>query len=75
MPVGMAALVAARIGRAITARLAARLQTRTAGVPFLLRSWHGTSIRGALREGEEVGSAPRPTGSATSRSVWRGWIL
>src|SRR4029077_1767459 len=31
---GTAALVAARLGRAITPRLAARLQARTAGNPF-----------------------------------------
>jgi hypothetical protein len=58
---GMAALVAARIGRAITPRLAARLQARTAGNPFfaaeLVRDLDG---RGALRDGEALGSAPVP---------------
>ena len=58
---GMAALVAARVGRAITPRLAARLQARTAGNPFFAAELaRDLDQRGALREGEEVGSAPAP---------------
>lgn len=58
---GLAALVAARVGRAITPRLAARLHARTAGNPFfaaeLARDLHG---RGALREGDALSTAPVP---------------
>jgi class 3 adenylate cyclase len=58
---GLAALVAARVGRAITPRLAARLHARTAGNPFfaaeLARDLDG---RGALRDGEALDAAPVP---------------
>jgi class 3 adenylate cyclase len=58
---GMAALVDAKVGRAITPGLAARLLARTAGNPFfageLARDLDG---RGALAEGEELDSAPAP---------------
>jgi class 3 adenylate cyclase/tetratricopeptide (TPR) repeat protein len=58
---GVAALVNARVGRAITPGLAARLQARTAGNPFfageLVRELDG---RGALAEGQTLDSAPVP---------------
>jgi class 3 adenylate cyclase len=58
---GLAALVGARVGRAITPRLAARLQARTSGNPFfaaeLARDLEG---QGALREGEALDAAPVP---------------
>jgi class 3 adenylate cyclase len=58
---GLAALVAARVGRAITPRLAARLQARTAGNPFFAAELaRDLDERGALREGDEIGSAPVP---------------
>ena len=58
---GLAALVAARVGRAITPRLAARLQARTAGNPFFAGELaRDLEERGALREGEEVEAAPVP---------------
>jgi class 3 adenylate cyclase len=57
----LAALVAARVGRAITPRLAARLVARTAGNPFfateLVRDLDG---RGALGVGEALDAAPVP---------------
>ena len=58
---GLAALVAARVGRAITPRLAARLQARTAGNPFFAAELaRDLDERGALREGEAIGGAPVP---------------
>ena len=58
---GMAALVDAKVGRAITPGLAARLLARTAGNPFfageLARDLEG---RGVLAEGRELDSAPVP---------------
>jgi eukaryotic-like serine/threonine-protein kinase len=58
---GMAALVDAKVGRAITPGLAGRLLARTHGNPFfageLARDLDG---RGALAEGEELDSAPVP---------------
>jgi class 3 adenylate cyclase len=58
---GLAALVGARVGRAITPGLAARLQTRTSGNPFfageLARDLEG---RGALGEEEALEAAPVP---------------
>jgi eukaryotic-like serine/threonine-protein kinase len=58
---GMVALIDARVGRAITPGLAARLLARTAGNPFfageLARDLDG---RGALAEGDELDSAPVP---------------
>lgn len=58
---GMAALVGARVGRAITPGLAARLRERTSGNPFfageLARDLDG---QGALREGEALEMAPVP---------------
>jgi hypothetical protein len=58
---GMAALVAARVGRAITPRLAARLQARTAGNPFFAAELaRDLEERGALGEGEALDSAPVP---------------
>lgn len=58
---GLAALVAARVGRAITPRLAARLLTRTSGNPFFAGELaRGLDERGALREGEALDAAPVP---------------
>jgi len=58
---GLAALVAARVGRAITPRLAARLQVRTAGNPFFAAELaRDLNERGALREGEALDAAPVP---------------
>ena len=58
---GLAALVAARVGRAITPRLAARLQARTAGNPFFAAELaRDLDERGALREGEALDAAPVP---------------
>jgi eukaryotic-like serine/threonine-protein kinase len=58
---GMAALIDAKVGRAITPGLADRLLARTDGNPFfageLARDLDG---RGALVEGEELDSAPVP---------------
>ena len=58
---GLAALVGARVGRAITPQLAEGLLARTAGNPFfageLARDLDG---QGALREGEALESAPVP---------------
>jgi eukaryotic-like serine/threonine-protein kinase len=57
----MAALIDAKLGRAITPGLAGRLLARTAGNPFfageLARDLDG---RGALAEGAELDSAPVP---------------
>ena len=58
---GLAALVAARVGRAIPPRLAARLQARTAGNPFFAAELaRDLDERGALREGESLDAAPVP---------------
>jgi eukaryotic-like serine/threonine-protein kinase len=58
---GLAALVAARVGRAITPRLAARLQARTSGNPFFAAELaRDLDERGALREGEALDAAPVP---------------
>jgi class 3 adenylate cyclase len=58
---GMAALVGAKLGRAITPALATRLSERTSGNPFfageLARDLDG---RGALRDGEALDAAPLP---------------
>lgn len=58
---GLAALVGAKLGRAITPGLAERLQARTSGNPFfageLARDLEG---HGALREGEALETAPAP---------------
>jgi class 3 adenylate cyclase/tetratricopeptide (TPR) repeat protein len=58
---GVAALIDAKVGRAITPGLAARLLNRTAGNPFfaaeLARDLDG---RGVLAEGVELDSAPVP---------------
>jgi eukaryotic-like serine/threonine-protein kinase len=58
---GMAALIDAKVGRAITPGMADRLIARTAGNPFfageLARDLDG---RGALGAGEELDSAPVP---------------
>jgi class 3 adenylate cyclase len=58
---GLAALVGARVGRAITPRLAERLQARTSGNPFfageLARDLDG---QGALRDDEGLDAAPVP---------------
>jgi class 3 adenylate cyclase/tetratricopeptide (TPR) repeat protein len=58
---GMAALVGARMGRAITPGLAERLRARTAGNPFfaaeLARDLDG---RDALRDGAALDAAPVP---------------
>ncbi|HEY7953084.1 MAG TPA: AAA family ATPase, partial [Solirubrobacteraceae bacterium] len=58
---GTAALVAARLGRAITPRLAARLQARTAGNPFFAAELAcDLEEQGALREEEALSAAPAP---------------
>ena len=58
---GMAALIAAKLGRAITPRLASRLRTRTAGNPFFAAELaRDLDEQGALREGEALDSAPAP---------------
>jgi class 3 adenylate cyclase len=58
---GMAALVGARVGRAITPALAARLLDRTSGNPFfageLVRDLDG---RGGLRDGDALDAVPVP---------------
>jgi class 3 adenylate cyclase/tetratricopeptide (TPR) repeat protein len=58
---GMAALVGAKVGRAITPALAARLLDRTSGNPFfageLVRDLDG---QGALRDSEALDAAPVP---------------
>lgn len=58
---GMAALVSARVGRAITPELATRLLDRTAGNPFfaseLARDLEG---QGALNDSRALASAPVP---------------
>jgi class 3 adenylate cyclase/tetratricopeptide (TPR) repeat protein len=58
---GLAALVGAKMGRAITPRLAERLQARTGGNPFfageLARDLDG---QGALRDDEDLDAAPVP---------------
>jgi class 3 adenylate cyclase len=58
---GLATLVAARIGRAITPRVAARLHARTAGNPFFAAELaHDLDERGALGEGDALDAAPVP---------------
>ncbi len=58
---GMAALVGAQIGRAITPRLAARLQARTSGNPFFAGELvRDLDSQGALREAEALEEAPVP---------------
>jgi eukaryotic-like serine/threonine-protein kinase len=58
---GMAALVSARVGRAITPALASRLLDRTSGNPFfaseLARDLDG---RDALKEGDDLAAVPVP---------------
>jgi len=58
---GMAALVGARVGRAITPQLAASLQTRTSGNPFFASELaRDMDNRGTLREEEVLQAAPVP---------------
>ncbi|HEX3392258.1 MAG TPA: AAA family ATPase, partial [Solirubrobacteraceae bacterium] len=58
---GLAALVAARVGRSITPRLAAKLRARTAGNPFFAAELaRDLDERGALRSEEELEAAPAP---------------
>ncbi len=58
---GLAALVAARVGRAITPRLAARLAARTAGNPFFAGELAvDLDEQGALRDSEALDTAPVP---------------
>ena len=58
---GTAALVAARIGRAITPRLAARIQARTAGNPFFAAELaRDLEEQGALRDDQSLQDAPAP---------------
>jgi class 3 adenylate cyclase/tetratricopeptide (TPR) repeat protein len=58
---GLAALVAARVGRAVTPRLAARLRERTAGNPFFAAELaRDLDERGVLGEGEALDAAPVP---------------
>ena len=57
---GVAALVAARLGRAVTPRVVARLLTRTGGNPFFSAELaHELEGRGALRE-DALDTAPVP---------------
>ncbi len=58
---GLAALVAARVGRAVTPRLAARLRERTAGNPFFAAELaRDLDERGVLGEDEALDAAPVP---------------
>jgi eukaryotic-like serine/threonine-protein kinase len=58
---GMAALVGARVGRAITPALAARLQDRTSGNPFFAGELaRDLDDRGALRDDRALDAAPVP---------------
>ena len=58
---GLAALVGARLGRAITPRLAARLERRTSGNPFFAGELaRDLDNQGALREAEALEEAPVP---------------
>lgn len=58
---GLAALVGARVGRAITPGLAARLQTRTSGNPFFAGELaRDLEDRGALGDEEALEEAPVP---------------
>jgi len=58
---GLAALVGARLGRAITPRLAARLARRTSGNPFFAGELaRDLDSQGALRETEALEEAPVP---------------
>ena len=72
---GLAALVGAKVGRAITPALAAQLQARTAGNPFfageLARDLDG---QGALRARARRSTRPRrrKRSPTWSRSDWRG---
>jgi class 3 adenylate cyclase/tetratricopeptide (TPR) repeat protein len=58
---GMAALVSARVGRAITPALAAQLLDRTSGNPFFAGELaRDLDSQGALRDGEALDAAPVP---------------
>jgi eukaryotic-like serine/threonine-protein kinase len=58
---GLAALVGARVGRAITPQLAAQLHDRTAGNPFFAGELaRDLDALGALHGGEELDAAPVP---------------
>ena len=58
---GLAALVGARLGRAITPRLAARLERRTSGNPFFAGELaRDLDNQGALREADALEEAPVP---------------
>ncbi len=58
---GLAALVGARLGRAITPRLAARLESRTSGNPFFAGELaRDLDSQGALRDAEALDEAPVP---------------
>lgn len=58
---GLAALVDARVGRAIVPELAQRLLDRTSGNPFFAGELaRDLAERGALREGEALEAAPLP---------------
>jgi class 3 adenylate cyclase/tetratricopeptide (TPR) repeat protein len=58
---GLAALVGARVGRAITPSLAARLQARTSGNPFFAGELaRDLDERDALGDGESLDAAPVP---------------
>ncbi|HET7052334.1 MAG TPA: AAA family ATPase [Solirubrobacterales bacterium] len=60
-PSGLVSLVGARLGRAITPRLAARLQARTGGNPFFAGELaRDLEDQGALRETESLEEAPAP---------------
>ena len=62
---GLAALVAARVGRAITPGLAARLQARTAGNPFFAGELvRDLDERGDLRDTAALDAAPVPNAVA-----------
>ncbi len=58
---GLAALVGAKVGRAITPGLAARLQARTSGNPFFAGELAcDLDGQGGLREGEALDAIPAP---------------
>lgn len=58
---GLAQLVGSRLGRAITPRLAARLERRTSGNPFFAGELaRDLDSQGALREAEALEEAPVP---------------
>ena len=70
---GLAALVGAQLGRAITPRLAARLESRTSGNPFFARELaRDLDSQGALRlEGLEEAPVPDAVGDLVEERLGR----